>query len=77
MIKTSGGKYVAPQPIENRLKRNRFVDQVVMIGDRRKFVALLVVPDFPVLEERARSRGTVVASLQSRRGCGRVPEGGR
>lgn len=60
LIKTSGGKYVAPQPIENRLKRNPFVDQVVMIGDRRKFVALLVVPDFGALEGWARTRGVVV-----------------
>lgn len=57
LIKTSGGKYVAPQPIENRLKRNPFIDQVVMIGDRRKFVALLVVPDFAALEDWARLEG--------------------
>ena len=57
LIKTSGGKYVAPQPIENRLKRNRFVDQVVLVGDRRKFVGLLVVPDFGVLEAWAREQG--------------------
>ena len=60
LIKTSGGKYVAPQPVENRLKRNPFVDQVVMIGDRRKFVALLVVPDFGALETWARSQGIAV-----------------
>lgn len=60
LIKTSGGKYVAPQPIENRLKRNRFIDQAVVIGDRRKFVALLAVPDFVVLEEWARQQGIAV-----------------
>ena len=61
LIKTSGGKYVAPQPIENRTKRNTFVDQAIMVGDRRKFVALLVVPDFGVLEEWARGKGVSVA----------------
>jgi long-chain acyl-CoA synthetase len=61
LIKTSGGKYVAPQPIENRLKRNPFIDQAVVIGDRLKFVSLLVVPDFPALEAWARSQGLVAA----------------
>ncbi|MDE2772668.1 MAG: long-chain fatty acid--CoA ligase [Gemmatimonadota bacterium] len=61
LIKTSGGKYIAPQPIENRLKRSRFIDQAVVIGDRRKFVALLVVPDFTVLESWAKERGVSVA----------------
>jgi long-chain acyl-CoA synthetase len=61
LIKTSGGKYVAPQPIENRLKRNRFVDQVVVIGDRRKFVSLLVVPNFAALEGWAKEQGIPAA----------------
>ena len=61
LIKTSGGKYVAPQPIENRVKRSRFIEQVTMVGDRRKFVALLVVPDFPVLETWAKEQGIAVA----------------
>jgi long-chain acyl-CoA synthetase len=57
MIVTAGGKNIAPQPIENRLKSNAFVEQVVMIGDRRKFGALLVVPDFGALESWARQQG--------------------
>jgi long-chain acyl-CoA synthetase len=60
LIKTSGGKYVAPQPIENRLKRSRYIEQVVMIGDRKKFVALLVVPDFVQLERWAKEQGIPV-----------------
>jgi long-chain acyl-CoA synthetase len=72
LIKTSGGKYVAPQPIENRLKRNPFVDQVVMIGDRRKFVALLVVPNFAKLEEWARAQGVVVGDRAALVGHGAV-----
>ena len=65
LIKTSGGKYVAPQPIENRTKRNTFVDQATMVGDRRKFVALLVVPDFGVLEKWARGKGVAVADREA------------
>jgi long-chain acyl-CoA synthetase len=57
LIVTAGGKNVAPQVIENRLKANPLVEQVVIIGDRRKFVAALVVPAFAVLEAWARERG--------------------
>ncbi|MBI4538771.1 MAG: long-chain fatty acid--CoA ligase [Gemmatimonadetes bacterium] len=57
LIVTAGGKKIAPQPVENRVKRNRFVDQVVMVGDRRKFAALLVVPNFETLGEWARAQG--------------------
>jgi len=57
LIKTSGGKYVAPQPIENRLITNSFVEQAVVIGDRRKFPVVLVVPDFQVLSAWAAEQG--------------------
>jgi long-chain acyl-CoA synthetase len=57
LIVTAGGKNVAPQPIENRLKTHPLVEQVVMIGDRRKYVSLLVVPAFDKLEEWARQNG--------------------
>lgn len=46
MFKTSGGKYVAPQPIENKFKESRFIGQIMIIGPQRKFVSALIVPDF-------------------------------
>jgi len=57
IIVTSGGKNVAPQPIENLLKMIPCVTTAVVVGDRRRFVAALVVPDFAKLEEYARSAG--------------------
>jgi long-chain acyl-CoA synthetase len=45
LIKTAGGKYVAPQPIENRVKTSKFVSNALVIGDRRKFPIVLVVPN--------------------------------
>ena len=57
IIVTSGGKNIAPQPIENRLKTNKFVTEVVMIGNKRNFAAALVVPNFEVLEAWAKEQG--------------------
>jgi long-chain acyl-CoA synthetase len=57
IIVTAGGKNVAPQPIENLLKTNRFVEQVVMIGDRRRYCCLLIVPAFAALEKWASENG--------------------
>jgi len=53
ILVTAGGKNVAPQPIENHLKTHPFVEQAVLIGDRRRYCALLVVPDFGPLEKWA------------------------
>jgi len=55
IIVTSGGKNVAPQPIENLLKINPYIENVVVIGDRRNFISALVVPNFEKLGEYARS----------------------
>ena len=59
IIVTAGGKNIAPQPIENMVKANKFVSQAVMIGDRRKFPVLLVVPNFEQLEKWARQRNII------------------
>jgi len=57
LLKTSGGKYVAPQPIEERIKQSRFVSQVVLVGDGRKFPAALIVPDWEMLRSYAQHKG--------------------
>jgi long-chain acyl-CoA synthetase len=54
LIKTSGGKFIAPQPIENSLKVNPLVGIAAILGDRRKFASVLVSPNFAALEEWAR-----------------------
>ena len=56
LIATAGGKKIAPQPIENAVKTNSFISQAVMVGERRKFPAIMVVPDFDALTRWARER---------------------
>ena len=57
LIKTSGGKFIAPQPIENALKGNVLVAQAALIGDRRKYASVIISPHFPLLEDWARANG--------------------
>ncbi len=54
LIKTAGGKFVAPQPIENLLKASPYILNACVVGDRRKFVGALIVPNFDALRSRAR-----------------------
>jgi long-chain acyl-CoA synthetase len=56
LIKTSGGKFIAPQPIEGRLKNSPMVAEAAIIGDRRKFPSVVLAPDFPMLEDWARHK---------------------
>ena len=65
LIKTSGGKFIAPQPIENSLKLNPLIGTAVVLGDRRKFPAVLIAPHFPVLEDWARASHVDFASRQA------------
>jgi len=51
LFKTSGGKYVAPQPIENKFKESVFIDQMMVLGENRKFVTALITPSFANLED--------------------------
>lgn len=53
LFKTSGGKYIAPTPIENMFLASKYIDQFILIGDRRMFLTALVVPDFEALKEYA------------------------
>jgi long-chain acyl-CoA synthetase len=57
LLKTSGGKMVAPQPIENKLKTSLMVSQAALVGDRHKFISVLISPNFGALEEWAQHHG--------------------
>jgi long-chain acyl-CoA synthetase len=59
IIVTAGGKNIAPQPIENLVKTNKYVSQAVMIGDRRKYPVILIVPNFEQLEKWAKLRNLI------------------
>ncbi len=60
MFKTSGGKYVAPQLMENRFKQSRFIEQIMVIGEGEKMPAALIQPDFDFLNEWARKHDVTV-----------------
>ncbi len=64
LIKTSGGKFIAPQPIENSLKHNALIAEAVVVGDKRKFPAVLIAPYFPLLEDWARANRVGFSSRQ-------------
>jgi len=57
LFKTSGGKYIAPSPIEQMIRSSRFVNQAVLIGNERKFAAALIVPNFEMLDSYAKHKG--------------------
>ncbi len=62
LFKTSGGKYIAPSPIEQMIRSSRFVNQAVLVGDGRKFPAALIVPNFEMLQSYARLKELEISS---------------
>ncbi len=64
MFKTSGGKYVAPQLLENRFKQSRFIEQIMVIGDGEKMPAALIQPNFEYLQEWAVEKEITSASIE-------------
>lgn len=65
MFKTSGGKYVAPLPIENKLKESVYIEQVMVLGADKKFVGALIIPSFPNLREWAKQHGITETSAEA------------
>jgi len=62
LLKTSGGKFIAPQPLENKLKANPLIAHPVLIGDRKKFASVLISPNFALLEDWARKKGIILST---------------
>ena len=63
LFKTSNGKYIAPQAIETKMVVDRYIDQISIIADERKFVAALIVPDYKLVEKFAEKKGIQYASM--------------
>lgn len=64
LFKTSNGKYIAPQMIESKLLVDKYIDQIAVIADRRKFVSALIIPDYALLEEYAQKNGITYNSRE-------------
>lgn len=64
LYKTSNGKYIAPQAIEGLMSSDKYVEQIAVIGDQRKFVSALIVPAYPLLEQYADQKGIVYNSRE-------------
>lgn len=63
LFKTSNGKYISPQALETRLGIDRYIDQIAIIADQRKFVSALIVPVYPLVEAYAREKGIAYNTL--------------
>lgn len=65
LFKTSGGKFVAPQPIENKFKESPYIEQIMVVGEDRKFTAALIVPSFNNLRTWAQKRGIATDNTEA------------
>ncbi|MFY0253396.1 AMP-dependent synthetase/ligase [Chitinophaga sp. 30R24] len=65
LFKTSGGKFVAPQPIENKFKESPYIEQIMVVGEDRKFTAALIVPSFTNLQNWAQKKGINAGSNEA------------
>ncbi len=63
LFKTSNGKYIAPQAIESRLGEDKFIEQVAVIGDQRKYVTAIIIPAFEALKDYARRKKIAFKSI--------------
>lgn len=64
LFKTSNGKYIAPQIIESKLVVDRYIDQIVIIADQRKFVSALIIPEYHLVESYAKEKGITYTSIK-------------
>ncbi len=64
LFKTSNGKYIAPQMIESKLLVDKYIDQIAIIADQRKYVSALIIPEYRLLEDYAREHGIAFSSRQ-------------
>src|SRR6202007_91826 len=71
IFKTSGGKYIAPQQVENQLKESRFIAQCMVIGENHKFPAALIVPQFDAVQSWLAAQNE---SIEDRRAMAKHPK---
>ncbi len=64
LFKTSNGKYISPQALETKISIDRYIDQIAIIADQRKFVSALIVPTYPLVEQYAKEKGLEYGSME-------------
>jgi long-chain acyl-CoA synthetase len=69
IFKTSGGKFIIPQAMENKFKESRFIEQIMVIGENQKFPAALIVPNFAFVKEWAKRKNTPLDGLTNQEIC--------
>lgn len=65
IFKTSGGKFIVPQPMENKFKESRFIEQIIVIGEGQKFASALIVPAFPFVKDWSERKGFGLGKLSN------------